>query len=232
MHLRYQGQRLRVCSGYQGRQEVPPARYVLATPDAVVGTSSSATTSSGGSSSATVVDNNDGEEGIAHWLRTFDPDTGRVRVGVLHNDIATDVPLGFLGATATASDTNADGSNTVLGDMAAVGAEDETVRFFRCADRLACRDPAFTYNGLEMASRLDPVTLQANFSETSLRLCGAIGSVLLSLPSSAPLYASSPQLKKPPCAHHPMMAGTPRPSGRPRPRAEARAGSTSGSSRC
>jgi hypothetical protein len=90
---------------------------------------------------------------IARWMRTYSEATGETHIGVMQTGAEDDVPLGFLGANMAA-----DGA---MGDMG-FGRS----RFFRCADRMACQNPAFTYNGLEV---------ERNFSEVSLRRCGAIG---------------------------------------------------------
>ena len=89
----------------------------------------------------------------ARWMRTYSEATGATHVGVLTRGVEEDVPLGFLGANVAAPGA--------MGDMGFGHS-----RFFRCADRMACQNPAFTYNGLEV---------ERNFSEVSLRRCGAIG---------------------------------------------------------
>ena len=98
---------------------------------------------------------------VSQWMRTYDEASDARHVGVLNNDAMADVPLGFLGASRSAAD--------VRGDMA-----NKDVTFFRCVERMECSNPAFTYNGVQV-ERLDPTSLSANFSELSLRLCGAIG---------------------------------------------------------
>lgn len=145
-------QRMRVCSGGRG---VPMAQYplhpkrhdwagVAMPPDLV-----------------------SGAVGVSEWMRTYDPSTGALHVGVLNHRLTADVPLGFLGADLAA---DAD----VRAEMAT-----RDVNFFRCIQRMNCTNPSFTYNGVRV-QRLDPVSLTAaNFSEINLRLCGAIGYVAL-----------------------------------------------------
>ena len=163
MHLQApaSGERLQLCSGFQGRQDWPAQLYPLAGADedwAAVALPSSLSSDSAAGAGAS--------SNLSFWMRTYDETTGELHVGVIDNDIRSDVPLGFLGASLGADDG-------VLNDMASdmLG----KVNFFRCADRLACSDPAFTYNGVAVRARLDPISLQGNFSEASLRLCGAIG---------------------------------------------------------
>jgi hypothetical protein len=101
----------------------------------------------------------------SQWLRTYEESSGEVHVGLLQLEKSTDVPLGFLGA-----DEKAEG---VLGDMSVP----KNVEFFRCADRLACNNPPYTYNGVDVSHRLVPMsvsgtkTTHRNISETSLRKC-------------------------------------------------------------
>ena len=139
--------RLQVCSGNQGYQERPVAAYNL---------------SSDGTMPDTTMMVQSEPPQIARWLRTYDEESDALHIGVFGNDLANDVPLGFLGASASLSG--------VMGDMA----DGDKVHFFRCGDRLACSNPTFTYNG-RTVERLDPTTLSSNFSEVSLRKCGAIG---------------------------------------------------------
>lgn len=144
--------RLKVCSGTQGQQATPPAMVYGLSADGGWGASPL-------DSSAASNDNNN--PGLARWMRTYSEPTGAVHVGVLSHTGKEDVPLGFLGADA--------GLDGPMGDMAF-----GNVRFFRCADRMACQNPPFTYNGLQV-ERIDPATGSGNFSEVSLRRCGAIG---------------------------------------------------------
>jgi hypothetical protein len=159
MHLQNPdtGRRLQVCSGFQGRSETPPRRYDL---------NGSSDDWAGASALLEALDTRDTGRIVSRWLRTYDETVGAVHVGVLDNDISRDVPLGFLGAVT--------GSGSgVLNDMASDRLN--KVNFFRCTDRMACSNPSFTYNGVDVKDRLDPATLAGNFSELSLRLCGAIG---------------------------------------------------------
>jgi hypothetical protein len=123
------GRRLKVCSGTQGRQEMPPDRVY------------------------SLDDNSQsyGGEMIARWMRTYSETTGEFHIGKIQID--DEIPLGFVGADPTQSGS--------LGDMAFGNA-----RFFRCADRLSCQPPAFTFNGVDQPNEVD---------EVSLRSCGSIG---------------------------------------------------------
>ena len=123
------GRRLKVCSGENGRQEMPP--------DRVYSLDDSSQEYTG--------------EMIARWMRTYSETTGEFHIGKIQTD--DDIPLGFIGADAAHSGP--------LGDMAFGNA-----RFFRCADRLACQPPTFTFNGVEQENEAD---------ELSLRRCGSIG---------------------------------------------------------
>jgi hypothetical protein len=87
------------------------------------------------------------------WLRTFSETTGEFQIGKLPMD---DAPLGFLGADAS--------QGGALGDMAF-----DNSRFFRCAERLSCQSPVFTFNGMKQDNVVD---------ELSLRGCGSIGKLL------------------------------------------------------
>jgi hypothetical protein len=107
------------------------------------------------------IDSGDPPPPLARWMRTYSESTGGVHVGVLSHATNEDVPLGFLGANA--------GLDGPMGDMAFGNG-----RFFRCADRMACQNPPFTYNGLDV-DRIDPALGKGNFSEASLRRCGSIG---------------------------------------------------------
>ena len=84
-------------------------------------------------------------------MRTYDETTNLLHIGVLDatlgDQIARDVPLGFLGASLASQEP-------AISDMAAGAA-----RFFRCTDRMACSNPAYTYSGRDV-DRLDPVSLQ------------------------------------------------------------------------
>ena len=162
MHLRdpQTGARMRVCSGFEGHENDPPIvmaataymQYDL--PDD--GTWTGATMTGA-----------DAVNETSRWLRTYQESTGEVHIGLLGLDRGMDVPLGFLGANL-----KADG---ILGDMALDG--EGGVEFFRCADRLACNNPPYTYNGVSVASRLvsNGGNSFTNLTETSLRLCGGIG---------------------------------------------------------
>ena len=97
----------------------------------------------------------------SQWLRTYQESTGEVHVGLAMAGKSLDVPLGFLGADEQAAG--------VVGEMSSA----DNVNFFRCADRMACNNPPFTYNGVAVAYRLLPDG--SNITETSLRLCGSIG---------------------------------------------------------
>ena len=123
------GRRLKVCSGTQGRQEMPP--------DSVYSLDNDASLPPG--------------DMIARWMRTYSEATGEFHIGKIQ--IEDEIPLGFLGADATQAGS--------LGDMAFGRA-----RFFRCADRLSCQTPVFTFNGLVQKNEAD---------EPSLRRCGAVG---------------------------------------------------------
>jgi hypothetical protein len=164
MHLQNPatGRRLEVCSGFQGRQEVPARGYPLSPrpggDDDWAGVSLEEDAPLEGEGG-----------GLSRWMRTYDESTGAVHVGVLDNGIERDVPLGFLGATLGEGADEGGVLNDMAADMLA------RVNFFRCTDRLACSNPSFTFNGVEVRDRLDPTTLTGNFSELSLRLCGAIG---------------------------------------------------------
>ena len=164
MHLQnpYTSERFKICSGIQGFQERLVGSYDLAPPSQQLTAAEAAAGQPqgrdwGGAQMQKI------EPNVSHWLRTYDEDTDALHIGIIDNDISNDVPLGFLGASASL-----DG---VMGDMAQ---QDTPVNFFRCADRLACKPPTFTYNGMTV-DRLDPLTLSGNFSEISLRRCGSIG---------------------------------------------------------
>jgi hypothetical protein len=157
MHLQTpQGKRMEICSGYQGHR-------VLANSNAYL---SYALDTEKSSWKNVVPDTGTGQNSTSatsQWMRTYTEATGNIDIGIIQNNIEDDVPLGFIGASKLSGD--------VIGDMA-FGTE--RVKFFRCSDRLACSNPPFRYNGVSV-ERLDPETKASNFTESSLRLCGAIG---------------------------------------------------------
>ena len=187
MHMQVPGQakRMEVCSGYEGHQITSISTnanayfsYILSKPAAV----DSSSGGGGEQQEATWVDsvlfpgtsimlnhdNNEssssGAKSISRWMRTYSEATGAVDIGIIQAGPEYDVPLGFLGASKLEDD--------VLGDMAK---SKDSVRFFRCSDRLSCSSPPFRYNGVSV-NRINPETMSsANFSETSLRICGGIG---------------------------------------------------------
>ena len=120
---------MQTCSGFQGLRDYSPAVYAL-NPH-----SDDWTGVTGAEASATATAN------LSFWLRTYEESTGTVHVGVLDHDIGNDVPLGFLGASL-------DAASPALADMA--GDMQHDVAFFRCADRMACTSPLFTYNGVQV----------------------------------------------------------------------------------
>jgi hypothetical protein len=83
------------------------------------------------------------------WMRTYDEASDMLHVGVVLPDGPHNNTLGFLGGEA-------DASNPVLAGLAS-----GDVRFFRCADRLACQMPEFTFGGARMDYRLDVNTGEA-----------------------------------------------------------------------
>lgn len=110
----------------------------------------------------------------SHWMRSLDvtsktaSSSPKIRIGKLNYDEQrSNVPLGFLGADLQSP-------NQAISDLAAANTDGATFRFFKCADRMACSPPPFTYNGIPL-NRLDPSSLSFNFSENSLRKCGSIG---------------------------------------------------------
>ena len=142
--------RLQVCAGEAGRTDKPLYTYALAP----------------GNTWAGLRNLSSAPPQTSRWLRTYDEATDATHVGLLDSsdDAAdTDVPLGFLGADASAA-------GDVRSEMAADGASE----FFRCTDHMGCSNPHYTFNGVTV-DRLDPLTLRGNFSELSLRLCGAVG---------------------------------------------------------
>ena len=152
MHLQAPAtsQRLRVCAGVGGHADRALATYAL-----------SGNTWAGVAAVPAPADTPQ----TSRWLRTYDEATDALHVGAVNRgDGDDDVPLGFLGADASASDVRAE------------MASDDESEFFRCTDHMGCSNPHHTYNGVTV-DRLDPRTLRGNYSELSLRLCGAIGYV-------------------------------------------------------
>jgi hypothetical protein len=148
---------MQICSGYQGHQSLVNTNVYLSYDLS--------------KSSATWADSvpypgmaqNRSLDFISKWMRTYTEATGKIDIGILQNSIETDVPLGFLGANKL--------SDGVVGDMAFGSSK---TNFFRCSDRVACSNPPFQYNGV-VTERLNPDTMTLNFTEVSLRRCGAIG---------------------------------------------------------
>ena len=168
MHAALQQKRLKLCSGYQGIEKGAALgnymRYDL-NPDTATweGITPTLLTSSPS----------------AHWMRTYSETSDTLHVGGLQHAEKWDTRLGFLGAEYNASDP-------ILADMA-----DGAVQFFRCTERMACQMPEYTYGGATMDYRLDLAAFASssssssaqaqvvkNYTETSLRRCGAIGSLL------------------------------------------------------
>ena len=158
------GGRMQVCSGFEGRQNSPVNTYAL----------NENSDDWAGAAAAPAA----APAATAQWLRTYDEASNTLHVGVVNSDRAADVPLGFLGANLLA-----DGD--VRSELATGGAQ-----FFRCAERMACSNPTYTFGGRPV-DRLDPLSLQANFSETSLRLCGAQGYVVSAADAPAPAWVGA-----------------------------------------
>lgn len=152
--------RLQICSGFQGQQR-PFVSDTFNTYDLNTGgdwndISFLDTSNSGGANTTT----------NSYWMRTKDTNDN-VHIGIIgFEENVNDVPLGFLGANML--DSNA------MADLTRSNKDGNAFRFFKCVDRLACSLPPFTYNGIP-TMRLDPYTFASNYSEISLRLCGAIG---------------------------------------------------------
>ena len=141
-----QPQRMQVCSGNGGHEaRALSARYSLK-----------------GNTWAGVTSLKASDANASRWLRTYDEASNAIHVGRINQDPDADVPLGFLGANAAAPD--------VRSEMATP----EAAEFFYCVAHMGCSNPHHTYNGVTV-DRLDPQTLRSNFSELSLRLCGAVG---------------------------------------------------------
>ena len=82
------------------------------------------------------------EANATYWMRTYEETTDLLHVGnLLQNDPALNNTLGFLGGDANSS-------NPVLAGLASGDA-----KFFRCADRIACQMPEYTYGGATMDPR-------------------------------------------------------------------------------
>ena len=154
MHWAANGKRLEVCSGYQGHMIASGGVYLSYPLSAETGTWEGSTPWSLASANATF------------WMRTYDEESGLLHVGNILTGKAYNNTLGFLGGAINSS-------NRVLASLAVPGG----VQFFRCADRLACQMPEYTYGGSRQDPRLDLQT-GLNFTELSLRRCGSIGSLL------------------------------------------------------
>ena len=152
----FAGRRMSVCSGFQGHEEFAPDTYALVAQQ----------------------DKKNATPGIARWMRTYEEATGDVHVGALGDSVTADVPLGFLGADLASQDSR------TLFDMASFSAGGAD--FFRCADRMACSNPGYTYGGYNVKARMVPPPSSSNnnsgttmtmvpLTESSMRLCGAIG---------------------------------------------------------
>lgn len=99
-------------------------------------------------------------------MRTTDPnDPTLVHSAAFHHAGAFDVPLGFLGATTSAANSEA-----ILEDLGG-----GLATFSRCIDSFKCEMPPFTFAGVSVTRR-DPITPALNISELSLRHCGSTGS--------------------------------------------------------
>ena len=145
MHLRapHTGQRFQVCSGTQGDATTTAVAYELISSISMMMSSSPP--------NDTMITSLLSAK-TTQWMRTYSEMEDLTHVGVL--PLGNEETLGFLGA-----DSSDDG---VLGSLAFGNA-----RFFRCSDRMACQNPPFTYNGLEVERQ--------SSSENSLRRCGSIG---------------------------------------------------------
>jgi hypothetical protein len=170
MHLQTpQGKRMEVCSGYQGHRVLLNTNAYLSYALSLSPVSSSAWTDAipsigahenNSTGSAT---SSSSSSSSSQWMRTYSEATGDIDIGIIQSGLESDVPFGFLGANQLADD--------VAGDMAF---GKERVNFFRCSDRLSCSNPPFRYNGVSV-ERLNPETKTSNFTESSLRFCGAVG---------------------------------------------------------
>ena len=150
LHMNVDGKRMEVCSGYQGERTNPdhPGAYF---------------TYSLGDPSPDMVPLPSAN--ATYWMRTYEESSGIVHMGNLLTGPMHNTTLGFIGGEINAS-------NPVL---AAMGSG--SMNFFRCADRISCQMPEFTYGGSTVDPRLDLNTL-SNLSEYSLRMCGSIGAWL------------------------------------------------------
>ena len=143
--------RLQVCSGYQGLMVADGAYRVYPLNDK---------TSTWEGMSMLL----ESSANATFWMRTYDEPSGLLHVGNLLTGPVYNNTLGFLGG-----ETN--GSNPVLAALSAGSAH-----FFRCADRIACQMPDYTYGGVLKDPRLD-LNTRLNFTELSLRRCGSIGAL-------------------------------------------------------
>jgi hypothetical protein len=158
MHLQTpKGKRMEVCSGFQGHQALINSNAYLSYDLSKYSATWAESIPYPGMAQNRSLDS------ISKWMRTYTEATGKIDIGILNSNVETDIPLGFLGANKLA-----DG---VVGDMAFGSAK---INFFRCSDRVACSNPPFQYNGV-VTQRLNPDTMTLNFTEVSLRRCGAIG---------------------------------------------------------
>jgi hypothetical protein len=147
LHWQVEGRRMELCSGYQGQIEAPGA--YLAYPLLL----------DEGPVFAPPTAN------ATFWMRTYHEPTDLLHVGnLMRTPPSLNNSLGFLGGERNSS-------HPILADLAS-----NSARFFRCADRIACQMPEYTYGG----ARIDPrreVATGANFSELSLRRCGPMGAL-------------------------------------------------------
>ena len=170
MHLQTpRGKRMEICSGYEGHRVLVNTNaylsYALTSSASTTTTTTSATWADAIPSigAGEINGSSTGGSSSSQWMRTYSEATGNIDIGIIQSGLESDVPLGFIGANQLADD--------VVGDMAF---GKERVNFFRCSDRLSCSNPPFRYNGVSV-ERLNPETKTSNFTESSLRFCGAIG---------------------------------------------------------
>jgi len=170
MHLRnpWTHKRFAVCSGYEGQQRSIDSDAYLRYPLAE------------SSSSWTNVDvrfpfnqpSTAPDSDQAWWMRSYVEETDEVAIGTLQYDRnAQNKALGFLGADERL--------NNAIRELTYDNEDKSKFNFIKCVDKIKCRMPEFTFNGIQVM-RLDMTVFPSkvqNHTEMSLRLCGAIGYV-------------------------------------------------------
>lgn len=163
--------RLKFCSGYEGHQSSKVSSSVIKYPLSKIDKD----WNNMNLFSYKNVNANFSKEDLSWWLRTYNEKTNETYIGkVGFSQYVNDFPLGFLGASATAS--------SAFSSMTSENLNKDNFKFFKCSKRIQCTLPPFTYNGISRL-RINPTyhhspnvnASQVLIQERHIRKCGSVG---------------------------------------------------------